>query len=293
MEKEIRDASTMEALVQKHKKEKKEMQSKIQSLKKSATKGDKKKKKEVQEEIAKLEMELSKRHDQEIKALTGEINKLNENNLINLVKDVEIDCEEPGPKITRAQKRRDKKAAEQKERDKQILEQEIVNESGMRNMEMQKIKSELKKKNLMIYNIEADGNCLYNAVDHQLKLKTNFSYGVKQLRTETSNQILTNKFDYLPFLTNSQTGEVMTEKELEEYCYNIANSTNWGGQIELKALSQVVKKPITVIQADGPPLVMGEEYSNNTDGLIITYHRHMYQLGEHYNSVQKYVEEEQ
>jgi OTU domain-containing protein 6 len=39
---------------------------KIQSLKKSTTKGDKKRKKEIIEEIARLELELQERHNEEL-----------------------------------------------------------------------------------------------------------------------------------------------------------------------------------------------------------------------------------
>ena len=80
----------MEELVKAHRKEKKELQvkiiyseitswptlqlqAKIQSLKKTATKGDKKKKKEVTEEIAKLEASLDEKHQREILELNTEV----------------------------------------------------------------------------------------------------------------------------------------------------------------------------------------------------------------------------
>ncbi|KAL0272811.1 UNVERIFIED_CONTAM: hypothetical protein PYX00_005645 [Menopon gallinae] len=281
-----------ELLLQRHKKEKKELQSKIQGLKKTATKGDKKKKKEVQEEITKLELELTKKHEAELL----EYEKEHKQDTVNedVIKAVEeLDINEKKPlKVSKAQKRRDKKAAEQKEREKYILEQEIENETGSRHIEMEKIKDILKKEGLMIYEIEADGNCLYNAVDHQLKMKTNSSYGANQLRTATSNIMKANVYDYLPFLSNSDTGEMMTEDEFLEYCDKVANSTNWGGQVELRALSHVVKRPIKVIQASGPILTMGEEYSDN-ESLTVCYHRHMYRLGEHYNSVQNYLADDE
>lgn len=279
-----------EALVQKHRKERKELQSKIQALKKTATKGDKKKKKEVQEEIVKLELDLSKKQEAELESLKSTTNaKHEENKLIEDLENVEI-TNTKQPRITKAQKRRDKKAAEQKERERLIQEQEIENETGVRNAEIQKIKEVLKELGLMLYEIEADGNCLYNAVDHQLKIKTNFGFGTKQLRLETSNHMRHNSSDYLPFLSNVNTGEMLTDEEFDKYCFNVANTTNWGGQIELRALSHVIKRPITVIQADSPPLIMGEEYSDK-DSLIIAYHRYMYGLGEHYNSVQPYIED--
>lgn len=281
------DIDPIEEITQRHKKEKKELQSKIQVLKKSATKGDKKKKKEVQEEIAKLEKELSDKQEAELADLKA--NETKETNLTDAIEDVNVK-DSKAPRITKAQKRRDKKAADQKERDKRILEQEQENVTGLRNVETQKIKEILKKMGLMIYEIEADGNCLYNAVDHQLKSKINSGYGTKQLRLETSQQIRSNINEYLPFLSNVNTGEMMTEEEFQDYCTKVANTTNWGGQVELRALSHVLKKSITVIQADGPPLVMGEEYSDS-ESLVVSYHRHMYRLGEHYNSVQPYADE--
>ena len=240
-----------------------------------------------------LENQLSKKHDEEIQQMKLTSNNQNqESNLLNSIDNLEITDSKPVNKVSKAQKRRDKKAAELKEREKRILEQEEENKTGSRSIETEKINDELKKRGLMIYNIEADGNCLYNAIDHQLKMKTNFNYGVKELRKKTSNHIKENQSDYLPFLSNSNTGEMMTEKDFNEYCNNIANTTNWGGQVELRALSHVIKKPITVIQADGPPLIMGEEFLDNNDSLIISYHRHMYKLGEHYNSVQPYEEDD-
>lgn len=52
----------------------------------------------------------------------------------------------------------------------------------------------------------------------------------------------------------------------------------------------MLKCRIEVIQATGPPVVVGEEFPE-AERLILTFHRHMYNLGEHYNSVTKYVEE--
>ena len=54
-----------EILLQKHRSEKKELQSQIQALKKTA-KNDKKKKKEMAETIAKLEDDLELKHNTEL-----------------------------------------------------------------------------------------------------------------------------------------------------------------------------------------------------------------------------------
>jgi OTU domain-containing protein 6 len=45
---------------------------------------------------------------------------------------------------------------------------------------------------------------------------------------------------------------------------------------------QFLRHPIEVIQAEGPPVLIGDEFDSAK--LTITYHRHYYGLGEHYNS---------
>lgn len=60
------DDSPAMTLEQKHKRERKELQAKIQALKKSVAKGDKKRKKDVTHEIAQLEADLDRRHQEEI-----------------------------------------------------------------------------------------------------------------------------------------------------------------------------------------------------------------------------------
>ncbi len=56
---------------------------------------------------------------------------------------------------------------------------------------------------------------------------------------------------------------------------------------QLRALSQVLRRPFEVVQAEGRPVVIGEEFlDSSSTPVLLTYHRHMYGLGEHYNSVQ-------
>lgn len=63
--------------------------------------------------------------------------------------------------------------------------------------------------------------------------------------------------------------------------------------LQLRALSQVLRRPFEVVQAEGRPVVIGEEFSDSSSTpVLLTYHRHMYGLGEHYNSVQPRPAEE-
>ena len=68
------------------------------------------------------------------------------------------------------------------------------------------------------------------------------------------------------------------------YCERVVSTHEWGGQIELQALVQILKAGIAVHEAGKQPVQMGEEFGG--DAVIsLSYHRHAYSLGEHYNSI--------
>lgn len=51
---------------------------------------------------------------------------------------------------------------------------------------------------------------------------------------------------------------------------------------QLRALSCALEKRIEVVQPEGRSIVFGEEFKGRA--VVITFHRHAYNLGEHYNS---------
>lgn len=155
-------------------------------MKKTATKGDKKKKKDVAEEIAKLETEIETKHAAELKKFqvvqlidminmfvscfeliflkesTADNKKISEQ-----LEDVNLAAKGEG-KVTKAQRRRDKKQDQAKERVQLIEEQEKANLLGVRHTETQKIKAILAKQNLTFFEIPSDGNWYF--------LHNSFSY---------------------------------------------------------------------------------------------------------------------
>lgn len=291
-----------EDLITRHRQEKKDLQAKVQSMKKSIPKGDKKKKKEITEEITKLEIELEQRHKEELIQLKSDC--VNEQDDINESKDSENvgnaseiggdsfeicnidnteDEHQTNSRVSRAQKRRNKKESEAREREKRIAEQAEKNKEGPRAKELSTIKQVLKSMNLRLHNIPADGNCLYLAVNHQLQVSGRPTQSVNELRKITADFMRKNKDDFLPFMCNElDESEVVSEEQFESYCKDVATTKLWGGQLELRALSNIFNSPIKVIQAAGPPTLQGESFKGPE--LILTYHRHLYRLGEHYNS---------
>lgn len=73
----------------------------------------------------------------------------------------------------------------------------------------------------------------------------------------------------------------------EEYCERVVSTSDWGGQLELRALACALQTPIHVFSAESDVIAMGQEFDAAGDRkpLQLTYHLHYYTLGEHFNSV--------
>lgn len=276
--------SPKEALELKHKSEKKELQAKIQTLKKGIPKGDKKKNKEVKGQIAVLENELSQRHEKESSELDSESESIvNGHDEQSAAEKIEISQ----PRISKAQRKRDKKALRAKEQAEIAVQAEKDYVNTLRYAEEEQIKNLLAAMSLQVKTVVSDGNCLYYAIEDQLKKSTDTPYTLAMLRQKTSDYMLSHVDEFIPFLTDPNTGDSYDSEKYQKYCHDVANTAAWGGQLELRALSHILQTPIQVIQADMPSLTIGEEYKG--DPIIITYHRHELGLGEHYNSVKPFV----
>ena len=162
-----------EELLKTQRKEKKDLQGKIQALKKTASKGDKKKKKEVNDEIAKLEADLELKHKTELLELDTPKCSINGDTPTATTTPAETakdkdddDCDNEadegrGMRVTKAQKRRDKKAEKEKQRLLDIEAQETENLTGQRNLEQEAIARLLEARGLALHHVPSDGDCMF------------------------------------------------------------------------------------------------------------------------------------
>jgi len=154
---------------------------------------------------------------------------------------------------------------------------------------------------VQMYEINPDGHCLFAAVADQLAvlgILTRAEANFRTTRLAASNYIFQHPDDFLPFLP-SVDGEdgagatdagLITPAAFERYCVQIRDTAVWGGEPEILALSRAFNIPIHVIQHGQPPVVVIEpsQAANEADAkrvVRISYHRRMYGLGEHYNSL--------
>ncbi|OCH95536.1 cysteine proteinase [Obba rivulosa] len=158
--------------------------------------------------------------------------------------------------------------------------------------------------NVELFEITPDGHCLFSAVADQLALlgilpQEKASYAT--CRHAAADYIQLHPDDFLPFLpaaggedslgATSNTG-LMSRFEFDKYCSTIRNTGAWGGEPEILALCRAYSVPIHVIQGTTPSIVIHHPSGDPGRGSIqdgkvvrISYHRRMYGLGEHYNSL--------
>jgi len=156
---------------------------------------------------------------------------------------------------------------------------------------------------VQLHEITPDGHCLFSAVADQLALLGILPASAANyttVRRAAADYIQSHPDDFLPFLPSTE-GEdavgstdagLMTPPEFNKYCAQVRSSAVWGGEPEILALSRAYNIPIHVVQGEAPNIVVHSPTGDPTAGthqgeptVLISYHRRLYGLGEHYNSL--------
>ncbi|KAI1123730.1 OTU domain-containing protein 6B [Nemania abortiva] len=317
---------TLEAIQARHRKEQRDLQSRITSKKKNATK---KTRKGVNDECAALERDLKERQEQELAALNGdavedngeEPNGVGENtaengttdtgSITDRLKDTTISFVTPtsestaqsqaesqgqgqgGKKRNRQKERMARRAAEQ-EAAAEAAEQEAQNMTDHRGIEKSSLERTFSAHGLVEHEIRPDGHCLFSAVADQLAQRkipiSPIDKGIdidgKAPPYKAVRRVAT---DYME--SHSDDFAPFLEEPLESYVPKIRDTAEWGGQLELLALASAYQIEIKVVQNGRTETIepsggVGAEGKENRT-IWLAYYRHGYGLGEHYNSLRK------
>jgi OTU domain-containing protein 6 len=101
----------------------------------------------------------------------------------------------------------------------------------------------------------------------------------QNVRYAAAEFMVANPDDFAPYM----------EEPLESYVQKIRDTAEWGGQLELQAISRAYSININVLQADGrvEKISCGTEKAADTHAVWVAYYRHTFGLGEHYNALKK------
>jgi OTU domain-containing protein 6 len=146
--------------------------------------------------------------------------------------------------------------------------------------------------------ITPDGHCLFSAIADQLAVLNVVPPQEAHYllaRQAAAEYMLAHPQDFVPFLpsvegedgTGAGDSGIIDPQEYGRYCTSIRDTSVWGGEPEILALSRAYAVPIHVVQGGQPPVVVhdpnGAPTTNNLKeqrAVWISYHRRMYGLGE-------------
>ncbi|KAK8262940.1 hypothetical protein V6Z12_D12G009600 [Gossypium hirsutum] len=256
-------------------------------------------KKAAAKEISQLSANLKEKHAEELASLGFSHNgndKSNTDNLVKAIAGVSVAPQQGHPNTSKGAKRREKRAQQEAAREQRIQEEQSSIMSD-RMIEGEKFERKLKPLGFTIKEIKPDGHCLYRAVEDQLSLQSGGSspYAYQELREMAAAYMRKHASDFLPFFLSENAidgdSDDSPAEKFEDYCKEVESTAAWGGQLELGALTRCLRKHIMIYSGSFPDVEMGKEYksdggsSSSTGTIRLSYHKHAFGLGEHYNSV--------
>lgn len=108
------------------------------------------------------------------------------------------------------------------------------------------------------------------------------------LRQITAEHMRAHRDHFKDFVIEGDTADGSVadgDDAFDAYVNDVESTAAWGGHVEIQALSQALKAHIQVFSVGLPLLEVGEEHKGAGPTLRVSYLRHAYGLGEHYNSV--------
>ncbi|KAJ0053718.1 hypothetical protein Pint_01045 [Pistacia integerrima] len=299
-----KEQETRDEMLSRHRKEISQLQNKETELKKAAARGSKAeqkaKKKQVEEEISQLSAKLKEKHAKELASLgyssSNENEKTNLDNLVKAIAGVSVTNQPDHSKPSKGAKRREKRAQQEAAREQRIQEEQsnIVSD---RMIEDKKLEKKLEPLGLTVNEIKPDGHCLYRAVEDQLAHLSGGSspYTYQVLREMVAAYMMDHASDFLPFYLSEnmldEDSDNSPGERFENYCKEVESTAAWGGELELRALTHCLRKHIRIFSGSFPDVEMGKEYKSDggsdlsSASIMLSYHKHAFGLGEHYNSV--------
>lgn len=283
----------MEELLSRHRKEVRDLTSRITQKKKGATKRTRK---GINTECEALEADLKARHAREIAELEnpdsalateqpdgegeegeeeGEV--IPETNTTEPREPTTPNPAPPNPTTTTTTKKPSRQKARLARRAADLAalsaaaEAEAASTPDRRTQELTTMQERLSTLNLTEHAVAPDGHCLYSAFADQVAGQVDY----RTARRKCAEFMREHRVDFEPFL----------EEEFEEHVRKVGETAEWGGQTEVLALAKAYGVVVNVVQAEGRGV---ERMNEDGEGEVwLGYYRHSFGLGEHYNSLRK------
>ena len=179
------------------------------------------------------------------------------------------------PRKSKGKKQKKKKDKKQKvdynqQRNEYRKNKKEKNRKNRKKDEDAEFKEELKKLGYYIREVKGDGNCLFRSVAEQIEEDQN---NFEKYRKITTDYMEENKEDFKPFIEDDRT--------IDEYINSMKEDKEWGGNLEIYALSMALHSNFYVYIHNHPMYVV-KNFDDPKKNIMLTYHD-----GKHYNSLRK------
>mmetsp|Transcript_25092 Transcript_25092/g.52168 ORF Transcript_25092/g.52168 Transcript_25092/m.52168 type:complete len:305 (+) Transcript_25092:150-1064(+) len=192
--------------------------------------------------------------------------------------------EERQRKMEKARRKREKQKEKERRREEDIAAETAAAGPTPRDIENSQLLATLAPLNMTIQDVPADGNCLYRAVAAQLNASQQLSSpnGFVEVRGICADSLEKNSEEFSPFVEYTETAP-----DFSSYVQRVRSSADWGGHLELRAISMATERPIHVYSASSSTamIIEGGNNQQKDNPIRLSYHLHYYALGEHYNQV--------
>eukprot|EP00899_Mesostigma_viride_P003092 jgi/Mesvir1/12784/Mv22837-RA.1 len=176
-------------------------------------------------------------------------------------------------KPSKAQRRRQQRQQQDADREARIAEEKAAMGESERDREEAALCDKLRGLGLVVREVVPDGHCMYRAIEQQLVLSDVTTGGgaptpsFQELRVRAAAHMRQHKDEFLPFFHPLETtssgagagggafggdgeGEGSLEERFERHCQAVESTAEWGGQMELRALAQALRRAVYVHMAD-------------------------------------------
>lgn len=97
-----------------------------------------------------------------------------------------------------------------------------------------------------------------------------------------ADTLLSNQDEFAPFCEYTDDAP-----DFDSYVDRVRSSAEWGGHLEVRALSMALKRSIIIYSAQTAEPITVEAGQGSDVPIRLSYHLQYYSLGEHYNLVEK------
>ena len=137
----------------------------------------------------------------------------------------------------------------------------------------EKFKKKLEELGYFIREVGGDGNCLFRSVSEQVEGN---EHNFQEYREKCVNYMKENKDDFAPFIED--------DEPFDKYVERMSQNSEWGGNLEIYALSKVLEANFYIYMLDQPMYIV-KNFEKPKKNIMLTYHE-----GKHYNSLRKLEE---